>query len=562
VAGRDLVISESFTWLRNHFHTSLAHIKAESDNLLLNEINGIYYHGICFAPEKTAWPGWLFYASTEANARNSIFRDVPAVNAYITRCQSVLQEGSPHNDVLLYWPVYDLWMADGGRERRFGVHTPEWIEGTSCGEAGRWMIQQGYTFDFISDRQLLDVTWDGGRLRTKGNGDYGAVLVPAAGFMKVDTVRHFLHLAKAGGTVLVWKHLPQDVPGWFDHAGRRQRLGELLGEITFGPNGTAAVGKGKLVVGEDLAALLRNAGITREPLVDYGLKFIRRKSPSRVSYFIVNHSANAVDGWVALATSCRSAVLMDPMTARTGVATVRANADQAEVYLQLQPGETRVLRVFPETTVEGSSWPITKPVGEPIPVRGTWRVRFIEGGPVIPRGFSTDELKCWTQSGDAEAQRFAGAARYTIALNLREKGTEKGTSLISRNGPKDAAQKSVMSPFPAHWFLDLGDVRESARVWINGKPAGVVVAHPFRVDASGMLKPGANEIAIEVTNLSANRIRDLDVRGVDWKKFHDINFVDQLYKPFDASGWDLEPSGLLGPVHLVPYRVVDPKASP
>ena len=72
-------------------------------------------------------------------------------------------------------------------------------------------------------------------------------------------------------------------------------------------------------------------------------------------------------------------------------------------------------------------------------------------------------------------------------------------------------------------------------MWVNGKPAGVVVAHPFRVDVTGLLKPGGNELAIEVTNLSANRIRDLDRRGVDWKKFHDINLVNHMYKPFDAS---------------------------
>jgi hypothetical protein len=93
VAGRNVVISESFTWLRNHYHTALSHIKAESDKLLLNGINCIYYHGICYAPKETVWPGWLFYASTQANARNSIFRDIPALNAYITRCQSMLQEG-------------------------------------------------------------------------------------------------------------------------------------------------------------------------------------------------------------------------------------------------------------------------------------------------------------------------------------------------------------------------------------------------------------------------------------------------------------------------------------
>ena len=87
-------------------------------------------------------------------------------------------------------------------------------------------------------------------------------------------------------------------------------------------------------------------------------------------------------------------------------------------------------------------------------------------------------------------------------------------------------------------------------MWVNDRPAGILVAHPFRVDVTGLLRKGNNELAIEVTNLSANRIRDMDRRGVDWKKFHDINLVDHLYKPFDASSWDLKPSGVLGPVTL------------
>jgi hypothetical protein len=525
VAGREVVISESFTWLRNHYHTALSHIKAESDKLLLNGINCIYYHGICYAPKETAWPGWLFYASTQANARNSIFRDVPALNAYITRCQSVLQEGTPHNDVLLYWPVYDLWMGGGHRELRFSVHHPDWIETTACGEAGRWMMENGHTFDFASDSQVRGTRSGGRTLRSGGGSEYRTLLVPAARCMPVETARHLLALAAEGATVLVWKGLPDDVPGWHDHAERKQRLGDLLAPFSQQAAGVHTVGRGRLAIGDDLAGLFEIAEIEREPLVDHGLQFIRRKSATGVSYFIANHTAAAVCGWVGLASPCRSAVLMDPMTARTGVAPLRSESGRAEVYLQMQPGEARVLRAFADKSIDGPAWPIKQRVGEPIVVQGQWAVEFTEGGPVLPQPFSTRELKCWTEIGGAEAERFAGAARYTIQVDLPE-------------------------PQADGWLLDLGDVRESARVWVNGRPAGVVVAHPFHVEVTGLLQAGENELAIEVTNLSANRIRDLDKRGVDWKKFYEINFVSHMYEPFDASGWDAKSSGLLGPVTL------------
>ncbi|MCF7974251.1 MAG: glycoside hydrolase family 2 [Phycisphaerae bacterium] len=525
VAGRNLIISESFTWLRNHYHTALSHIKAESDNLWLNGVNGIYYHGICYAPKDTAWPGWLFYAATQANARNSIFRDVPWLNAYMTRCQSVLQAGRPFNDILLYWPVYDLWMGGGNRELRFTVHRPDWIETTSCGDAARWIMDHGYTFDFISDQQLRHTRSHNRLLTTEGGNQYRTVLVPDVTYMTVDTVRHLLDLAEAGATILVWKGLPGDVPGWFENDLRSQQLGTLLARLSFGSDGAAVVGQGSVVIGDDLASLLNRAQIVRESMVDHGLQFVRRKDGSQVTYFVVNHSARPVDTWVRVGSRCVSAVLMDPMSGRTGVALQRGNPDQADVFLQLEPGETRVLRVFAETQVTGRPWPIQHPDGEPITVEGTWHVQFVEGGPTLPKGFSTDTLQCWTQLGDTEARRFAGSAQYSISVEVPDR--------------------------PGHrWTLDLGDVRESARVWVNGKPAGVAVAHPFHVDVTEQIEPGENEICIEVTNLSANRVRDLDQRGVDWKKFQDINLVDHLYKPFDASVWDLTHSGLLGPVTL------------
>jgi hypothetical protein len=195
-------------------------------------------------------------------------------------------------------------------------------------------------------------------------------------------------------------------------------------------------------------------------------------------------------------------------------------------------GETRVLRVFSDKAVNGPEWPISKACGEPLMIQGPWQVQFVEGGPVLPQPYTTDRLECWTTFGDEDAARFAGAARYTISVDLP-------------NAQADG------------WWLDLGDVRESARVWVNGKPAGVVVAHPFRVDLRDLLNHGNNKLEIEVTNLSANRIRDLDRRGVDWKKFHDINIVSHMYKPFDASAWESKPSGLLGPVKLIPYCNLD-----
>jgi hypothetical protein len=51
-----------------------------------------------------------------------------------------------------------------------------------------------------------------------------------------------------------------------------------------------------------------------------------------------------------------------------------------------------------------------------------------------------------------------------------------------------------------------------------------------------------------VTNLPANSIADYDRRGVEWRIFHEINFVDITYRNTTFEKWEPVPSGLLGPV--------------
>ena len=73
------------------------------------------------------------------------------------------------------------------------------------------------------------------------------------------------------------------------------------------------------------------------------------------------------------------------------------------------------------------------------------------------------------------------------------------------------------------------------------------------LDCKQALKAGDNELRIEVTNLPANRIADLDRRGVKWRKMEEINVVDINYKKTTYNEWAPVPSGLNSEVKLLPY---------
>jgi hypothetical protein len=506
VMDKNLVASETCTWIRNHFKTALSQAKPEIDQLFLCGINHIFIHGTCYSPKEAPWPGWLFYASMEYNPRNAIWRDAPFLNEYITRCQSILQSGNPDNPVALYWPVHDIWHSHQGMQQRLTVHEPAWLNESKTGEAATWLVEQGYGFDYISDRQLL-----AGKAEP-----YQAVLVPKTEHIPLETLKSLLSLADQGKPVIFLEELPRDVPGFQDLEARRAELQNLL------------KGRESLVAQtEDLLNRLKKTPAEREPMVDSGLDFIRRTHETGHHFFIANMGAGAVDAWIPLGVPFTGVAILDPRSGQVGVATQR---DRREVYLQLRPGETRILRTFRDKKIEGPAWPLLQPTGgEPHAVTGRWKVEFLQGDPVIPASFETDELKSWTVLGDEEAGRFAGTAKYSIEFTLPEAEADD-------------------------WVLDLGEVRESARVFLNGQPAAKLWSVPFEASVGEFLQPGINLLEIEVTNLSANRLRDLDVRGVEWKIFHDANIVDHNYKPFDASGWELTPSGLLGPVRLMPME--------
>ncbi len=535
MTGRKLVSSESFTWLGEHFQVPLSEVKPAADFLFLAGINHIFFHGIPYSPADAPWPGWQFYASVNFGPAGGLWHDLPQFNAYVTRCQSILQSGRPANDILLYFPVYDIWQSSDDLLMPFRVHNQEkWLWPSSFYAAAMTLWNRGYAFDEVSDQLLVKARCEDGKVLLGGN-VYKVVLIPQCRLMPLATMCKLIQLAHSGATILFQEYLPTDVPGLGDLEKRRAEFQEMLSAIKLTRDADSdiqrvALGKGELLTGK-METILQDASVCREPCVDLGIRFVRRVRSQGHHYFLVNRGEHSVDGWVTLGLPARSAVILDPLfESRVGVAALRRGTDgSTKVYLQLQPGQSCILRTFAEKTVDGPAWCYFQYDGALQDITGIWKVQFVQGGPELPAGFETRELVSWTTLDDVEAKRFAGTARYTIEFDHPAVDAED-------------------------WLLDLGRVCESASVKLNGRAVGVLWCKPFVIAVGDFLLPGKNMLEVEVTNLAANRIRDLDCRKVKWKYFYDINIVNVNYKPLDASNWPLRDSGLLGPVRLQPIK--------
>lgn len=527
VMGKKLVSSESATWLNEHFESNLADIKKAVDLFLVNGVNHIFYHGTCYSPKEAPWPGWLFYAAVHLNTRNPLWKDFSALNKYITRSQSLLQATKAAHDVLLYFPIYDRYATHGAEMIEHFDGLGKQFENTAFERSAIFLSERGYTFDFISDRQIGNAVVQDKKIKTEGGALYQTIVIPKCKYMPLKTLSALSTLVSQGATIVIVDDFPESFSGYKDLKESEQMFDNVIERMTLAPG---------VLKGSDLQGLLEKAHVKREQLVDHGLQFERKQDAlGRTVYFIRNETQMTFDGWIPLNEKASSILIQDPMSGLSGAAKIRAEKTGVTmVYLQLTPGQSVFLTTMTPDNIE-QPYPYTKLAGNATAVTGPWTVTFKAGGPTLPKTIITSSLSSWTLFEGDGYERFSGTAAYVVRF----------------------AKPAVKS---RHWLLDLGEVKESAVVVLNGKAIGTLIGPVYQLMIEDQILSNENVLEVHVSNLMANRIADLDRRGIPWKNFYNVNFParkseNRFNGLFDAAHWKPHASGLLGPVMLRPVTI-------
>ena len=487
IMGKPYTSSETFTWLTEHFRTSLSQMKPDMDLMFCAGVNHMFFHGTAYSPQHETWPGWRFYASIDMSPNNTIWRDAPYFMKYVERCQSMLQMGRSDNDFLTYLPIHDMWAkrSTGKRLMQFSIHAmgklaPEFVK---CIDA---IDQAGFDCDYISDRILLDTYYNNGMLHTPGGTTYKGLVIPSADNILTPAVKaHIEKLKTQGANIIV---------------------------------GTSATDLTKAAKAEKMKTEL-------------GLKLIRRSNDKGHHYFIANLTPNDIQTYTTLAVPMATAMWFDPMTGNRQ----RAEICGDSILVNLRSGESIILQTFNHEDEALSKelaslplrceWTKTSPV---VKTLNNWKLSFTEATPAISKTYNLDTTKAWENLDDS-TRTLMGTGVYECTINLSAAELKKGNS----------------------WTIDLGDVRESARVYVNDSLIGCAWAVPYRLSFANLLHKGNNKIRIEVTNLPANRISELDRQGYKWRKFDEINVVDIYYKKTSYADWTPVASGLNSEVKLI-----------
>lgn len=529
ITGKPYTSSETFTWLTEHFRTSLSQCKPEIDLMFASGVNHVFFHGSTYSPQEAAWPGWKFYASIDMSHTNPYWKDVSHFFDYITRTQSFLQYGQPDNDFLLYLPIYDMWEEGGNHFTTFGIHGMRKRLPEFCGAVDE-IMESGHDLDYISDHYLSTTRVKGNLLLTEGGAAYKALIIPAARLIPSETLQQILGLVQQGATVIFVDQYPEDVPGYAGLDQRREAFQNLMQKIppvdSFDQVSSVKYGKGNIITGKNYPELLASFDDSKEAFsTEWGGNLIRRKNAGGHHYFMTMLTNRTLDNWITLGVQAQAAMIFDPLTGKKGQAQLRQQDGKTQVYLQLNPGESLILKTFDKKQKGLENWKYYQATTDVRILDRGWQVSFPESEPAVNEQFSLNELGSWTDLDNDTLKVNMGTAHYSIRFDFK----------------KEAG---------AEYQIDLGDVRESARLVVNGKEAATLYSVPFRTQIGSLLKNGENTLELYVTNLPANRISDYDKRGVEWRIFNEINFVSVTYKPTKFDVWGVIPSGLLGPVSI------------
>jgi hypothetical protein len=304
------------------------------------------------------------------------------------------------------------------------------------------------------------------------------------------------------------------------------------------------VGQGRLVIAKDRSEALRKIGVDGDFEVvgrsqgDLGpLDFIHRKTTDDEFYFVRNKTMDP------LALTCRFRVAAEangqlpefwwPDSGRRSVCHGWKSVTGGRTELPVTLGPSGSVFVVFRKTRAADGGPLDSLANDtfaadetaaPLTLDGPWQVEFPKGWGA-PRTTTFGKLQSWTESDDEGIRFFSGIATYRKTFELAE-----------------TVAKSE------RLFLQLGDLAEIAEVTLNGKQLGLVWLPPYRIEISGAVRAGANQLEIRVANLWANRLNGDSVRP-EADRFTRSNLDRIQTDPTSDSSYGRVPRGKTRPVY-------------
>jgi hypothetical protein len=413
----------------------------------------------------------------------------------------MLQQGIPVSDVAYY----------------YGDHVPNFAQLRKSDPAHEGA---GYDYDVVTAEVILNrMKVNNGRLVLPDGVSYRLLALPERTAISLPVLRKLKEFVDAGATVVGPR--PASASGLTGFPASDAEVKQIVDEL-WGRGRIAAKTAREELEGLNIKPDFQSES-SDNPRGE--INFIHRRGGGSDIYFVANRSTNSATVNCTFRVADKAPELWDAVSGEHHFAKAYSQADgMTKLPLKLNPCGSQFI-VFREPS---KSHPASKnqnaidyaAIKE---LSGPWMVAFDPkwGGPA---SVQFDSLVSWPDRAEPGIKYYSGTAIYRKDFEV----------------PNSSANQKVL--------LDLGNVRELAEVKVNGQSCGVIWAPPFRVDITRALKPGLNQLEIEVVNFWPNRIIG-DQFLPEAERLTRTN-IRQLTRRSP-----LMPSGLMGPVRLLIPKV-------
>jgi hypothetical protein len=492
IYGQNLVAAESMTAGAYPWAWSPETLKPTADKELAMGLNRFVIHTSVHQPVNDKIPGLGLGKYGQWFTRHETWSGLakPWVT-YLARSSYMLQQGRFVADVIYFYG------EDSNITAVFGAKSPD--------------VPAGYNFDYVNADALIHrLSVKDGRISTPSGMSYRVlVLDPRTKQMSLPVLRKIQELVQAGAVVVGSK--PVTTPSLSDDL---EAFQTIVNQVW---------GSGRIYSGAAAALRAMQAAPDFEytkPQPDTNLLFVHRRLADGEIYWVDNRNDRAETLDATFRVHGKAAELWHADSGKREESCYRVEGVRTTVPLRLGPYES-VFVVFRKPATRPSRNVPREIETQADTVEGAWTVSF-QPNRGAPARITLDKLVSWSANADAGVKYFSGTATYTKTVEAPASWFKAGSRL----------------------WLDLGDVKNLAEVSVNGKPLGIAWKPPFRIDVTGALKTGANQLEIKVTNLWVNRLIGDQQPGIATKYTYTTQQFYQQNSP-------LLPSGLLGPVRIV-----------
>ena len=549
IYGKNLVQAEAFTALRIAWDETPALLKRLGDRNYAKGINRFVYHVFMGSPWTDRKPGMTLNGlGTFLQRDQTWWKPGHAWITYSSRCQSLLQKGTPVTDVAVF--TGEEFPRRALLPDRVQPFLPGIFGRNENGCSGDSIVNpadpmNGYAWDsFNCDALLRLASVRDGKVIFPGSDGYRLLVIPGSRKMNPDGDRmsiavasRLLELVKEGATVLFCEW-PRHTLGLGGYPATDDSLRKIIDSFRNGNpqqlndnEGHSCrmwqVGRGRVIEGpyalNSFSSLgfdpdFRTADLQGNKVS--GIAWAHRDDDGAAIYFVSNQKDEKRVLQVSLRTGNKVPELFDPVSGEVRQAgDWKIKDGRMIVPLRLEPDGSVfiVLRKNPaaKDVRSGSNW---FNLSAEMVLDGRWNIRFDRayGGPDKP--VNLDSLTDWTINQDPAIRFYSGTAVY-----------------------RKSFQWEPVPEKDKRFWIDLGKVASLADVTVNGIPCGVAWTPPYRVEVTGALKAGTNTITVAVTNTWRNRL-------IGDHELPEEERVTWTNAPYRLEGKPLLPSGLLGPV--------------